>query len=339
MSFVRAQPDRVQVNFLGTNASLNEWIWLGDHHRLRPFAPNTHIPVDLTFVGHRARYVHFMPRCSVLGLPPRPEDLPEIDYTHIVPPPSASAPTITVPASPATLRAHALPTAFTDLQVGQMLEVLDSEHKWYAASVLRVDEDRRLRIHYQGWDPRYDEWIPQNEYRRLRALTPLARFGPQGPPAGYEFARAPKVSFARGLGGFNVDSQTDSPRRAEEQEEENPIRPTEVKEGQVAEHKDHLGMWNTVRIKAVDGNRVLVHYLGWPHDWDEWVDLSADGHTFRPLSDQPPVGENGALSPLVRYSPHFAQNATCPFGPRSRTCSLSILRCAVPRSSLYHSTL
>mmetsp|Transcript_19613 Transcript_19613/g.32371 ORF Transcript_19613/g.32371 Transcript_19613/m.32371 type:complete len:2656 (+) Transcript_19613:93-8060(+) len=63
------------------------------------------------------------------------------------------------------------PAKIADYPVGTRCDVLD-KNKWRTAKVIQVDEEEdRVRIHYEGWDSQYDEWV----YMRLGAkkITPL----------------------------------------------------------------------------------------------------------------------------------------------------------------------
>ena len=42
--------------------------------------------------------------------------------------------------------------------------------------------------------------------------------------------------------------------------------------GDVIDAKDSEGRWFDSRIVEVEGDRVMVHYNGWSHRWNSWVD-------------------------------------------------------------------
>jgi len=60
-----------------------------------------------------------------------------------------------------------------DLKLGQKLDVHDSSEKWCEGEVIDVVSDPpnryQVKIHYTGWDSKYDEWINRDSYR----LAPL----------------------------------------------------------------------------------------------------------------------------------------------------------------------
>lgn len=49
----------------------------------------------------------------------------------------------------------------TPLEVGQIVQVED-RRRWYAADVLRVNEDGTVRIHYRGWSDTWDGDVPRS---------------------------------------------------------------------------------------------------------------------------------------------------------------------------------
>ncbi len=63
-------------------------------------------------------------------------------------------------------------------------------------------------------------------------------------------------------------------------EEETPVEADDVAQdwrnnlsvGDVIDAKDSEGRWFDSRIVEVEGDRVMVHYNGWSHRWNSWVD-------------------------------------------------------------------
>ena len=50
--------------------------------------------------------------------------------------------------------------------IGTKCDCLDSTDKWYQAEIMQENDNGELvRIHYQGWDEKYDEWINKDSYR------------------------------------------------------------------------------------------------------------------------------------------------------------------------------
>eukprot|EP00485_Elphidium_margaritaceum_P011316 CAMPEP_0202708978 /NCGR_PEP_ID=MMETSP1385-20130828/21116_1 /ASSEMBLY_ACC=CAM_ASM_000861 /TAXON_ID=933848 /ORGANISM="Elphidium margaritaceum" /LENGTH=701 /DNA_ID=CAMNT_0049368111 /DNA_START=144 /DNA_END=2249 /DNA_ORIENTATION=- len=56
--------------------------------------------------------------------------------------------------------------ALPSYEVGSKCDCLDSTDKWYQAEIIkRAQDGKLLRMHYQGWDAKYDEWINADSYR------------------------------------------------------------------------------------------------------------------------------------------------------------------------------
>lgn len=51
-------------------------------------------------------------------------------------------------------------------QVGDFLEAQDKEGQWYVAQILAV-EDGKYRVHYSGWDSKWDEWVGAEKLRAI----------------------------------------------------------------------------------------------------------------------------------------------------------------------------
>ena len=77
------------------------------------------------------------------------------------------------------------------LEVGDRLQALDSYDLWYNVKVIDVNdttEPRRVKVHYQGWKARFDEWIVVGQGRlrlpgQSSAARPVAEAYPSRPPA------------------------------------------------------------------------------------------------------------------------------------------------------------
>jgi hypothetical protein len=73
----------------------------------------------------------------------------------------------------ASLTARAAPRAHTTgdddfrarlWEEGYVLDALDSVSQWYFAIVIKTRrESNEIRIHYDGWPPKYDEWIDASQ--------------------------------------------------------------------------------------------------------------------------------------------------------------------------------
>ena len=53
-----------------------------------------------------------------------------------------------------------------DRQVFDFLEACDRDGKWYVSQILAV-KDGKYRVHYLGWDPKWDEWVGPEKLRAI----------------------------------------------------------------------------------------------------------------------------------------------------------------------------
>ena len=68
-------------------------------------------------------------------------------------------------------------------RVGERVEAADYSGHWYVARIAAVEADGSVRVHFEGWTEKFDEWRPADS-RQLRPYSSLARFGPMGSEAG-----------------------------------------------------------------------------------------------------------------------------------------------------------
>ena len=75
------------------------------------------------------------------------------------------------------------PTGGRTWRVGERVEAADYSGHWYVARIAAVEADGSVRVHFEGWTEKFDEWRPADS-RQLRPYSSLARFGPMGSEAG-----------------------------------------------------------------------------------------------------------------------------------------------------------
>ncbi len=69
-----------------------------------------------------------------------------------------------------------------DFQKGRWLDVKDTIDQWLEAVIIDLDPDNKtICVHYNGWGPRWDEWIPFNSKR----IAPFRTFTIQTPQNAY----------------------------------------------------------------------------------------------------------------------------------------------------------
>ena len=58
--------------------------------------------------------------------------------------------------------------------VGGMIECYDSAQQWYAATIIAMQKRKRIKVHYEGWDSVWDEWLHiVKNANRIRPLDPF----------------------------------------------------------------------------------------------------------------------------------------------------------------------
>eukprot|EP01062_Namystynia_karyoxenos_P034575 TRINITY_DN2533_c0_g1_i3.p1 TRINITY_DN2533_c0_g1~~TRINITY_DN2533_c0_g1_i3.p1 ORF type:complete len:507 (+),score=34.77 TRINITY_DN2533_c0_g1_i3:85-1521(+) len=133
-----AEPTRVKVHYNGFDSAYDEWV---------PIGPRIH---SLSQPGSAPP-----PAPPSVALPPPP--------SVALPPPAGSPSAVAPPAVPA----GPLPT----YTVGQSVEVMSSTDQRRSTKVVQV-EPGRIKVHYEGFDPWYDEWIDLGSPRLLGPAAP-----------------------------------------------------------------------------------------------------------------------------------------------------------------------
>lgn len=67
----------------------------------------------------------------------------------------------------------AAPPLVGPYQRGDLLTAQDQQGKWYRAEILD-EKEGRYKVHYNGWDSKWDEWVPPAKLKRLES-KPLDR--------------------------------------------------------------------------------------------------------------------------------------------------------------------
>lgn len=87
---------------------------------------------------------------------------------------------------PWPLEANQSPSNWREFKVGDVVDAKDAQGNWYQAHLLKIDGDR-VRVHYENWDSKWDEWISKTKESD--------RFAPAGK---YSTARAGGRARRRG---------------------------------------------------------------------------------------------------------------------------------------------
>eukprot|EP00475_Leptophrys_vorax_P008640 TRINITY_DN1559_c0_g1_i1.p1 TRINITY_DN1559_c0_g1~~TRINITY_DN1559_c0_g1_i1.p1 ORF type:complete len:223 (-),score=56.27 TRINITY_DN1559_c0_g1_i1:317-985(-) len=74
------------------------------------------------------------------------------------------------------------------VETGDLIEAQDKHGKWYLAEVMDLSVgqfSREFKIHYQGWDARWDEWIPLEVNMKNKARLAVVRTHTDGRQFGW----------------------------------------------------------------------------------------------------------------------------------------------------------
>ena len=124
-------------------------------------------------------------------------------------------------------------TAETQLKPGQAVQILWKK-QWWFGSVLSVEKDGKVKVHYYGWDPKWDEAVPRN-----RLLVLPKKPNPLKKPS-------------------EIVVKAD----------------TKLKPGDPVQVEWKKQWWLGSVVALQDDGKVKVHYFGWPFSWDEVVERS-----------------------------------------------------------------
>jgi hypothetical protein len=160
----------------------------------------------------------------------------------------------TVPRSRLNLDASAV-TDEAPLKVGDAVQV-EWYGQWWTGEVLGLEGDN-VRIHYRGFDSRWDETVPRSRLRLGQAESEPA-FG-----GGTAFAMSgerppPPLRFS----GDNTNAGR-------------PVGPqAALRPGDRVQIEQHAAWWAGEVLEAQADGRVKVRYTGWGSHWDEVVPRS-----------------------------------------------------------------
>ncbi|KAG7382300.1 hypothetical protein PHYBOEH_010540 [Phytophthora boehmeriae] len=83
---------------------------------------------------------------------------------------SASTSPPSSPERTTELSAAAMEQWRNELKMGQLVDALDTDSKWYEARIVDLT-DARARVHYRGWSSKWDEWLPRASPRLMPLHT------------------------------------------------------------------------------------------------------------------------------------------------------------------------
>jgi hypothetical protein len=94
--------------------------------------------------------------------------------------------------------------------VGDNIEVLDTVQKWYFSTVVDI-KPGEIKVHYEGWSPKFDEWIKIGSNRIAPLLThtngkPYKRGGEMLPTANSNTPNLDYIAQLVGMGFTEIEA-------------------------------------------------------------------------------------------------------------------------------------
>lgn len=156
--------------------------------------------------------------------------------------------------------------AAADFKPGDRVEV-KWRGKWFAAEVLEAKKGK-WKVHYQGYDAEWDEWV------------------------GAARVRAPKTSTVSAGGAAATDAPAAGTDRRPAGRAGGPAGISSLKKGDKVE-MEFRGAWYPATVVEAPGNgTVRVHPDGWADSWKE--DVGPDRLRSLPTPPPPPPAVQGA---------------------------------------------
>lgn len=136
-------------------------------------------------------------------------------------------------------------------RVGEYVWVEWEEGAYYPAYIVQRKSESRFRVHFDGYETRWDEEVTLDRIRGRIDGGPVA---PPPPPK--------KVQRVRELGGEKVAPQGSAPP---------PV--STYKEGDKLRVRWRGSVYKATVISVVKSDQVLVHYDGLESAWDEIISV------------------------------------------------------------------
>ena len=152
----------------------------------------------------------------------------------------------------------------TRLTVGQVLQV-QWQAEWWAAKVLNLEADGKVKIRYLGWGASYDETVPRSRLQWDPDATAKARK-----------SAAEQRKVIHNFKGTPVESSG--------------IAVTDkslLKVGQSVQVKSGSLWWAAKILSMESGGRIKVRFDGWDSSWDEVVQRAQLQLPMKKPSKQP----------------------------------------------------
>jgi OTU-like cysteine protease/RNA binding activity-knot of a chromodomain len=174
---IKREDERAFVHFLNWDSKWDEWVNTKDEgYRFAAFRRYSQTDVDHGYTQHQQVYVcppNIIPRVWVNGYVRKIDKSQlQVQYQHKGRKVQYWFHAESLEISPQKPSEESvLPDQSNDQWwKGQFIEVLDTTNKWLPAEVLHVYKNR-VKVHYDGWSTRWDEWLDLDENKeRVRKL-------------------------------------------------------------------------------------------------------------------------------------------------------------------------
>lgn len=100
----------------------------------------------------------------------------------------------------------------------------------------------------------------------------------------------PKPAALPAADDLLVDDASDASDAADEEDDAGPAK-EEMKADSLAEAFDsHRQAWSIAKVRQVQADQVMLHYVGWPNTFDSWFHRTEHADQMRPLSGKGTLG-------------------------------------------------
>ncbi|KAI2650065.1 Lethal(3)malignant brain tumor-like protein 1 [Labeo rohita] len=209
-------------------------------------------------------------------------------------------------------------------EVGMKLEAVDRMNPSLICVATVTDKvGNRFLVHFDNWDDTYDYWCDAHS----PYIHPIGwcheRGLPLTPPQDYP--DPDRFSWERYL------EETGSTAVASEAFRVRPSHSFQVQMKLEAVDKRCPGLIRVATVQEVDTYRIKIHFDGWSHLYDEWMDsdhpdihpagwCESTGHPLKPPPCQPTAQKPGPRENLTARQPNFS-SMSCKSLPQPRSTS------------------
>ena len=160
--------------------------------------------------------------------------------------------------------------------VGDKLQALDvRDEQWCDAKVVAVRSQRgghELKVHYIGWNQRWDEWIAVGIARLRRLVAP----SPQRPQPDGTAPEEEQEDEQEGQPLVEYEEEMDDDEESGSGDDaDSEVLGIHSEIGDKLEAQDSFNCWYPATVRDVMGSgaqrQLLMHYRGWKARFDEWI--------------------------------------------------------------------